>query len=212
MILPRKISFHGSIQKVVLCYMWKIWHMLDEATPSPENTDMSFIEQSGTPWGNLAPVEPEFSAQICPSRKSQLNSSPLVKEAGRENSSMGGTSSDSDSGSGSESSADTDSQLESLAVPEIPSEKPSSLPSPENSSVTQKGHVNSESTSSRESDTNLPLKGYQKKNEPALNESNNEQPVSKKKVLRSLKYFLYEPIYSLWYRNENSNVIKLLFK
>ena len=99
---------------------------------------MSFIEQSGTPWENLVPVEPESSVEICPSGKSQLNSSPLVKEAGRENSSMGGTNSDSDSGPGSESSANTYSQLESFAGPEIPSEKPSSLPSQGNSSVTQK--------------------------------------------------------------------------
>ena len=47
--------------------------------------------------------------EICLSTKSQLNSSPVVEEAGRENSSMGGTSSDSDSGSGLETSADTDS-------------------------------------------------------------------------------------------------------
>ena len=38
---------------------------------------------------------------------------------------MRGTSSGSDSGSGSESSANADSQSESLAGPEIPSEKPS---------------------------------------------------------------------------------------
>ena len=45
-----------------------------------------------------------------------------MEEAGGENSSIGGTSSDSDSGSDSESSADTYSQLESLAAPTIPSE------------------------------------------------------------------------------------------
>ena len=132
-----------------------------DATPTPEGSGMSFIEQSGTPWENLAPVEPESSVEIFHSGKSQLNSSPLVEEAGGENYSMGGTSLDSDSGSGSESSADTDSQLESLAAPEIPSEKPSSLSSQENSSVTQRAQVNLEPTSSRESETNLPLKGNQ---------------------------------------------------
>ena len=107
---------------------------------------------------------------------------------------MGGKSSDSDSGSGSESSV-ADSQLESLAGPEIPSEKPPSLHSQENSSVTQKAQVNLEPTSFRESETNLPFKGNQKTNEPASNEYvNNEQPVRKKKVLRSLRDFLYEPI------------------
>ena len=130
-----------------------------DTTPTPEGSGMSFIEQSGTPWENLAPVEPESSVEI--NGKSQLNSSPLVEEAGDENYSMGGTSLDSDSGSGSESSADTDSQLESLAASEIPSEKPSSLSSQENSSVTQRAQANLEPTSSRESETNLPLKGNQ---------------------------------------------------
>ena len=62
-----------------------------EATPTPEDSGVSFIEQSGTPRENLAPVEPESSVQICPSGKSQLMSSRLVEEAGRENFSMGGT-------------------------------------------------------------------------------------------------------------------------
>ena len=67
---------------------------------------MSFIEQSGTPWQNLAPVEPESSVQIFLSGKSQLNSSPLVQEAGGENCLMDrrNFSSDCDSGSASESS------------------------------------------------------------------------------------------------------------
>ena len=38
----------------------------------------------------------------------------------------------------------------------------------------------------------------------------NEQPVRKKKVLRSLRYFLHKPIYSSWYRNENASIIKLI--
>ena len=35
-----------------------------EATPTPEDSGMSFIEQSGTPRGNLAPVEPESFVEI----------------------------------------------------------------------------------------------------------------------------------------------------
>ena len=62
-----------------------------EATPTPEDSGVSFIEQSGTPRQNLAPAEAESSVQICPSGKSQLNSSPLMQEAGAENISMGGT-------------------------------------------------------------------------------------------------------------------------
>ena len=52
--------------------------------PHPEDSDVSFIQLSGTPRENLAPVEPESSVQICPFEKSQLNSSPLVQEAGGE--------------------------------------------------------------------------------------------------------------------------------
>ena len=37
------------------------------------------------PRENLAPVEPESYVEICPTRKSQLKTSPLVEEAGREN-------------------------------------------------------------------------------------------------------------------------------
>ena len=104
MILPSKISFHGSIQKekVVLCYKCKTRHMLCEgcleATPTPEDSVMAFIEQSGTPRQSPAPAESASSVEICSSRKSQLKTSPPVEEAGRENFSIGGTSSGSDSG------------------------------------------------------------------------------------------------------------------
>ena len=49
MILQRKISFHGSIQKekVVLRYRGKTRHMLPETTPTPEDSGMSFNEESG---------------------------------------------------------------------------------------------------------------------------------------------------------------------
>ena len=56
-ILPRKICFHGGIQrevlfaeKVVLCYRCKTRHMLGEncpvATPTTEDSSMSLAEQS----------------------------------------------------------------------------------------------------------------------------------------------------------------------
>ena len=124
-ILPRKIYFHGSIpkEKVVLHYRYKTWHMLGEscpeATPTPEDSGMSFIEQSGTPRWNLAPVEPECFVEICPSTKSQQKNSPLMEEAGRKSFLMEGTSSNSDSRSGSESSVNTDYQLEFLTEPEF---------------------------------------------------------------------------------------------
>ena len=69
MILLRKTSFHGSIQKkkVVLCYRCKIRYMhgksCHEATLSPEDCSMSFIEQNATPQENLA-VEPASGGRI----------------------------------------------------------------------------------------------------------------------------------------------------
>ena len=62
-ILPRKISFHGNIQrdvlfaeKVVLCYRCKTRHMLGENCPAltrtQKDSNMSFTEQSGTPSQN----------------------------------------------------------------------------------------------------------------------------------------------------------------
>ena len=45
-------------------------------------------------------------------------------------------------------------------------------------------------------------------NQPRINL--NEQPVRKKKVLRFPRDFLYKAIYSSWYRNKNSNIIKLI--
>ena len=53
MILLRKISFHGSIQKekVVLRYRGKTRHMLGEScpetTPTSEDSGMFFNEESG---------------------------------------------------------------------------------------------------------------------------------------------------------------------
>ena len=63
MILPRKVSSHGSIQKekVVLCYRCKTRQMLSESCPEasptlspppPEDSGISLFEQSGTPREN----------------------------------------------------------------------------------------------------------------------------------------------------------------
>ena len=55
--------------------MCKTRHILgesfSEATPTPEDSGMSFIEQSGIPRENLASVEPDSSVEICPSGNSQ---------------------------------------------------------------------------------------------------------------------------------------------
>ena len=76
-ILRRKIYFHGSIrrdvffaEKVVLCYRWKTRHMLyencSEATHTPEDSAMSFTEQSGKPSPYQNPVQPVSSAENHP--------------------------------------------------------------------------------------------------------------------------------------------------
>ena len=66
-ILPRKITFHGRIQrdvlfaeKVVLCYRCKTRHMLGEncpaVTPTTTDSSMSLAEQSDIPGESTAPV------------------------------------------------------------------------------------------------------------------------------------------------------------
>ena len=75
MILPRKISLHGSIQRnvlfaeyLVLRYRCKTRHMLGEncsvATPTPEDSGMPFTEQSGTPPPYQNPVQLDPSAEL----------------------------------------------------------------------------------------------------------------------------------------------------
>ena len=93
-ILPRKISFHGRIQrdvlfseKVVLCYRCKTQHMLGEncsvAAPTTEDSSMSVAEQSDTPGENATPVQPESSVETQPSTGSQQTPSPAVEGLGR---------------------------------------------------------------------------------------------------------------------------------
>ena len=85
-ILPRKITFHGRIQrdvlfaeKVVLCYRCKTRHMLGEdcpvATTITEDSSMSLAEQSDIPGESTAPVQPESSVMTQPSTESQQTSS-----------------------------------------------------------------------------------------------------------------------------------------
>ena len=101
-ILPRKISFHGRIQrhvlfgeKEVLRYRCKTRYMLDEncpvATPTTEDSGMSLNEQSDTPGEKLAPVRPESSVETQPSAESQLTSSPARGKAREGDSSLTGS-------------------------------------------------------------------------------------------------------------------------
>ena len=135
-ILPRKISFHGRIQrdvlfaeKVVLCYRCKTRHMLGEncpvATPTTEDSTMSLVEQNGTPGENAAPVQPKSPVESHLSTESQ-QTPPTQEEAGEgDPSTEGGSGPDSDSESGDES----ESELESSAGPNAPSESSPDLPS-----------------------------------------------------------------------------------
>ena len=131
-ILPRKICFHGRIQrdvllaeKVVLCYRCKTRHMLGEncpvATPTIEDSSMPLNEQSDTPGENVAPVQPKPSVKTQSSAESQQTSSPTRVEAREGDFSLTeGSGSDSDSGSSSEPGDESGSELESSAAPNVP--------------------------------------------------------------------------------------------
>ena len=169
------------MEKVLLCYRCKTRHMLGEnfpeATPTTEDSGMSFIEQSDTPRENSAPV--------------QLKSSVDTQQGSL---STGGSSSDSVTGLGSWSSDENEYVLESPDGPNILSEKPPGSPSQEDLSVIQRVQVNPE-PNSLGIESNLPLKGNQNINETASNNSVKKgQLVSKRKILRSLRNFPYELI------------------
>ena len=98
-ILPRKISFHGRIQRdvlfaenEVLCYRCKTRHMLGQncpvATPTTEGSGMSLKEQSDTPGEHLAPVRPESSVET--STESQQTSPNRGRARKEDSSSTGG--------------------------------------------------------------------------------------------------------------------------
>ena len=142
-ILPRKISFHGRIQrdvlfaeKVVLCYRCKTRHMLGEncpvVTPTTEDSGMSLAEQSDATVGGTVPAQQESSVEIQPSAESQQASSPISEGAEEGDSSEeDGSGSGSDSGSTSESDDEDGPDLEHSAGPNVPSEDPPDLPSRE---------------------------------------------------------------------------------
>ena len=93
-ILPRKISFHGNIQrdvhfaeKVVLCYRCKTRHMLDKncpvITPTQKDSRMSFTERSATPSRNPSPRQLDHSAEILPCVESLQQPSTPTKDVVR---------------------------------------------------------------------------------------------------------------------------------
>ena len=118
--------------------------MLDEncpvVTPTPEGSDMSYIEQSDTPQESLALVQHDSSVE------SQQESSPIVEETGGENSSTEEADTDSYSGSILELSDENHSELVS-SVPVFPLQNPINSTSQDNLPVGQKAQVNPEPTS-----------------------------------------------------------------
>ena len=96
------------------------------------------------------------------------------------------------------------SVLKSPAEPKIPSERLPDLPSQEDLPVVQRAQANPEPNSVGP-ESNLFLKGDQNINEPASDDSvKKEQQLPKKKILRSLRNFLYEPTCYSWYREDNN--------
>ena len=160
-ILPRKITFHGSIQrdvlfaeKVVLCYRCKTPQMLGEncpaATPTTEDSSMSLAEQSDNTVESAAPVQPESSVKTQLSIESQQTFSPIQEGAEEGDSSMeDGSGSGSDSGSSSESCDENEPGLESSAGPATPSEGSPDLPSRESLSVVQGDQANQQQGSQK---------------------------------------------------------------
>ena len=90
-ILPRKISFHGNIQrdvlftkKVVLCYRCKTRHMFGDncpvITPTQKNSNMSFTERSATSSRNPSPTQLDHTAEIVPCIESLEQPSAPTKD------------------------------------------------------------------------------------------------------------------------------------
>ena len=132
-ILPRKITFHGRIQrdvlfaeKVVLCYRCKTRHMPGEncpiATPAQEDSSMSLPEQSGVTVGGAALVQQESSNEIQSSTESQQASSPTC---GEDEEGVSSGEDGSTSGSDSNSTSESDDGGESDSVPSRASVAPS---------------------------------------------------------------------------------------
>ena len=109
---------------MVLCYRCKTRHMLGEncpvVSPTPEGSDMSCTEQSGTPRD---PERIDPSTKHEPSAESQQESTPIEERLENGNSSTDESGEDSDSESTSASSDGDDSDLGS-SMPEAPSKKP----------------------------------------------------------------------------------------
>ena len=224
-ILPRKITFHGRIQrdvlfpeKVVLCYRCKTRHMLGEncpvATPTTEDSSMSLAEQSGATIEGAAPVQPESSVKTQPSAGSQQTSSPIQEEAEEGDSSTeDGSGSDSDSDSSSESGDESESELGSSAGPVAPLGSSPDLPSRENLSVIRGARVDQEQDSQKPGAVSSSKENQTKKKSiPISSEKSEEQRSQNKqpsKPLRSLIRFPLDEIFFRSYREKSDNIFRI---
>ena len=157
-ILPRKIAFHGCVsrdvlfaEKVVLSYRCKTRHMLGEncpvVSPTSEDFDMSYTEQSETPRDNKTPEKTDSSVGNQPPAESRQESSSVEEELGEDGSSTDGTGGDSDSGLSSASSEE-DGSVSVSSVPETPLKKPITSASPKNLAANQHSNDSTKSTHS----------------------------------------------------------------
>ena len=115
------------MEKVVLCDRCKTRHILGEncpvATPTPEDSGMSFTKRSDTPPSSQNPVQPDPSAEIHPCSESKKKSSALSEEMDGEIPSGKDSDSDSGSESDSDSCSDSDSRSESGPGSVVPSQE-----------------------------------------------------------------------------------------
>ena len=220
--LPRKITFHGRIQrdvlfaeKVVLCYRCKTRHMLGEncpvVTPTTEDSSMSLAEQSVATVGSAAPVQPESSVKTQISNESQQTSPPIREEAEEGDSFMeDGSGSDSDSGSSSDD--ENGPELESKSRPDVPPESSPDLPSRENLSVVQGPQVNKEQDSQKPRTVRPSEENQTKKKTTPISSEKTEEQVSQnkkpEKPLKSLMDFPLEQIFNIWYRDKDNNIFR----
>ena len=210
-ILPRKITFHGSIkrdvlfaERVVRCYRCKTRHMLGEncpaATPFMEDSDMSLTEQSDNVDGGAVTAQPEPSVETQLPTESLRKPSPIQEEDEEGDSSME-SESGSDSDSGSDSSEEDESDLESLSRPAAPAIESPDSPSRENLSI-DKGARVEQQQGSQPPRTAKPPVGEKPIEQPTQTSSS-----STMRPLKSLRNFDEQEIFQKWYRNRETSVL-----
>ena len=219
-ILPRKITFHGRIQrdvlfaeKVVLCYRCKTRHMLGEncpvVTPAQEDSSMSSPEQSGVTVGGAALVQQESSNEIQSSTESQQASSPIC---GEDEEGVSSGEDGSTSGSDSDSTSESDDEGESDSVPSrasvAPSDDSPDLPSRENVPVIRGAQEDMKQGSHRPEAVSS-SKENQTKNKPQTMKKQGSQTKNPTKSFKSLLTFPYPEIFFRWYRDgKDSSIFK----